>query len=319
MIDFSLKIIKPKSFRSPYPWVGHLPFASWLIGEIKPKILVELGTHYGNSYFTFCQAVAELNIDTACYAIDTWCGEEHAGYYSEDVFNYVNAHNNENYRNFSTLLRMRFDEALSNFSDSSVDILHIDGLHTYEAVKHDFETWLKKMKPNGLVIFHDIEVRQNDFGVWKLWGELKNIYPLNIEFSHSHGLGVIQLDGNNQGVLGTNIWLSSNWCQREVFCEYFKNIGEIFELRGLVNSKDMEIEFHVNDILAYQTKLKYLEHSKEMEIQSKLDEIYNYQIKIKILEDKLNSFSKTNSGLFKFLLKIKNALKGIMYTFWINK
>lgn len=107
----------PISIQSPNAWVGHLPFAAWLIQEISPKIYVELGTHSGNSYFSFCQSVAEAGITTKCYAVDTWQGDEHAGQYIDEIFVDVNAHNTEHYAGFSRLLRMTFDDAANYFAD----------------------------------------------------------------------------------------------------------------------------------------------------------------------------------------------------------
>src|ERR1700716_4361064 len=94
----------PKSLQSPNAWVGHLPFAAWVIQEISPKIFVELGTHSGNSYFSFCQSVVEAGLSTKCYAVDTWQGDEHAGQYSDEIFAKVNAYHQERYAEFSRLL-----------------------------------------------------------------------------------------------------------------------------------------------------------------------------------------------------------------------
>jgi hypothetical protein len=86
---------------------------------------------------------------------------------------------------------MSFDEAVSRVPNGSVDLLHIDGFHTYEAVRHDYETWKPKLAEGAWVLFHDVDVREGDFGVWRFWDELKSRYPRHLEFNHSHGLGVI--------------------------------------------------------------------------------------------------------------------------------
>jgi GT2 family glycosyltransferase len=188
-----LKIFKSIDF--PSAWLGHLHFAYFLIQEFKPKVFVELGTHGGNSYFAFCQSVKENQTNTLCYAVDHWKGDQHTFEYEGDkIFSKVNDYNLSHYSKFSKLLRMNFDDALNEFEDASVDLLHIDGFHTYEAVKHDFESWLPKLAPGAIVLFHDTQVKERDFGVYKLWQELTKIYPNHIEFTHSYGLGVLQLN-----------------------------------------------------------------------------------------------------------------------------
>src|SRR5579862_73631 len=84
-------------------WLGHLPFARDLIGSLRPSTLVELGTHYGESYFGLCQSVVESGIQCACYAVDTWKGDEHAGLYGEEVFAEVDEYNRKYYAAFSNL------------------------------------------------------------------------------------------------------------------------------------------------------------------------------------------------------------------------
>jgi hypothetical protein len=238
-------IFHPQWLKEPYSWVGHMPFASWLVQCFKPRVYVELGTHTGNSYFSVCQATKEYQTGTRCYAVDTWQGDAHAKNYGEEVFDMVQKQNSENYADFSKLLRMTFDEALAQFDDGSVNLLHIDGLHTYEAVKHDFETWFRKLAPSAIVMFHDTNVFKEDFGVWKYWGELKEQFPNHIEFQHSHGLGVLSPNGVPERLQECAPF--QGWADRRLLA-FFAALGQKYEQLGSFSALQYANEKHLSQV-----------------------------------------------------------------------
>lgn len=135
----------------------------------------------------------------------------------------VRAHNTQRYGSFSTLLRMTFDEALARFPEASVGLLHIDGQHSYEAVRHDFESWLPKLAPGAVVLFHDTSVRKDGFGIWRYWRELRQAHPNHLEFTHAYGLGVLQL-ADPPGVAPLP-WLCADSSDRQLVIDYFQALG----------------------------------------------------------------------------------------------
>jgi hypothetical protein len=174
----------------PTAWAGHIPFLFLLFKLMRPRTFVELGVCYGASFLAACEAAKLFKTQTACLGIDTWQGDAHTGPIEGDrihasLISFANAR----YQGCH-LLRTTFDAALGQVADASVDLLHIDGFHSYEAVSRDFYTWRPKLSDRSIVLFHDTNERHDDFGVWKLWAEIAPKFNA-IEFLHCSGLGVL--------------------------------------------------------------------------------------------------------------------------------
>ena len=270
----SIYLATPKRLTATSAWLEHIPFAMFLIQALKPRVLVELGTFSGESYCAFCQAVVELGLPTACYAVDSWKGDPHAGFYGPEVLADLRAHHDPLYGEFSQLMQTTFDEALAHFAHGSIDLLHIDGCHTYEAVKHDFESWLPKISARGVVLFHDIETREGDFGVWRFWEEVKQHYP-HFEFLHGHGLGVLAVGAPDAPALQEMFRAPARRVAhfRRIFSALGHPLGIISGLQTQVESAGTRIQELTRDVELLLHERDMILHSKSWRLTAPLRQL----------------------------------------------
>ena len=80
-------------------WAAHVPFARWLVSELKPNTFVELGVENGHSFFNIAEIMHKIVSQPKCFAVDTWLGDDFTTKYSEDVYNGVVEINQEIFQN----------------------------------------------------------------------------------------------------------------------------------------------------------------------------------------------------------------------------
>jgi predicted O-methyltransferase YrrM len=224
---YRLAAMPPRSLPSQW-WIGHIPFAFEMIKALRPERIVELGVYSGASLMAFCQAVEKLKLSTKCYGIDLWEGDIHMGEFDDSIYDDISEYCSRHYADTAVLIRKRFDDAVDDFEDGSVDLLHIDGTHTLEAVSNDYHAWLPKMSDRGVVLFHDTNATYEtvgpgakDFGVKAFFDSVKTVYP-HIEFKHCYGLGVLVVGRNAPEAVLDIVEDASD----PKFIEYFANLGE---------------------------------------------------------------------------------------------
>ncbi len=244
-------------------WAEHVPLAMFLISAMRPKVFVELGAFRGFSYCAFCQAIKSLKIETRAFAVDTWQGDDHAGKLEAGGLAELRAHHDPLYADFSRLVQSTFDDALVHFADRSIDLLHIDGFHTFEAVRHDFQTWLPKMSEKGIVLFHDTNVRERGFGVWKFWANVKENYP-HFEFLHGYGLGVLAVGGEITNEL--RFLFKAGESETRLIREFFYQFGSRIKAVGKFHTQERRIEALENRVKKLESYPKIVRDSKTIRL-----------------------------------------------------
>lgn len=164
-------------------WVGHYNFAIDLVKLVNPKVTVDLGVDWGFSMFSFAYPkIGEV------YGIDWFQGDPHAGMRDTkqwviDLYNRLKI----KYGIGVNIIKGDFTD-ISTIWTKKIDILHIDGFHSYEAVSQDFLNWSKFMNPSGVILFHDVELFE---GVNRFFLGLNGYKIIR---SGSCGLGIWTLD-----------------------------------------------------------------------------------------------------------------------------
>jgi predicted O-methyltransferase YrrM len=174
--------------RFPSAWTGHGSFAAKLVKTFNPNVVVDLGVDYGFSTFSF--AYPQIG---KVYGIDWFQGDGHAGHRNtlEDVTNLYQELTNRFGVSNIEFIKSDFAEAATTW-DKSIDILHIDGFHSYEAVKSDYENWIKFCTEESIILFHDTVYFSGTVGAF--FDELEG-FKLNRP--NSFGLGVLTRSEKN--------------------------------------------------------------------------------------------------------------------------
>ncbi|MDH6296599.1 glycosyltransferase [Agrobacterium fabrum] len=149
-------------FYDPYSeWLQYGPFGMWLIHALRPRRVVELGTCSGFSYFSFCQAVVEGNIEAECLAISQWQNEQHAAQSANDFFEQALSRNKP-YAGFSNLLRKTTADALDYIADGSIDFLSLIGSHFSNEIMANWEKWNPKLSARAVVVFQGTKAYEGE-------------------------------------------------------------------------------------------------------------------------------------------------------------
>jgi len=215
LVDFAFndlaRVIKP--FQVP----SEISELLKIVDETKPKVILEIGTANGGTLFLFSRVASK---DATIISIDLPGGKFGGGYPKWREFLYksfalpgqkmhllrADSHKKETLEQVKAILNC-----------GEVDFLFIDGDHTYEGVKRDFEMYSPLVKQGGIIAFHDIVPGPNEAvgGVPQFWEEIRDRDRYNgkeiVEDwdQGGYGIGLLSLRGGDRSWITGPRWRSS--------------------------------------------------------------------------------------------------------------
>lgn len=164
-----------------------------LVQALAPQRVVEIGIYRGGTLYCWTRlATDNAHIIGIDYHIHRW---------REPLMRaYARAQQTVEIWNFTSSYAPETAEKVKQaFGGKSIDFAFIDGDHTYEGVKADFDMYKPLMRSGGLMAFHDIVPDNQDpsCGVGQLWEELKSEYKywefIDDPKQRVMGIGVIEI------------------------------------------------------------------------------------------------------------------------------
>lgn len=149
-----------------------------IIERHAPRRILEIGTARGGTLFLFSRAAAP---DAFLVSLDLAHGKYGGGYsaWKTHIFRRLlrDGQRAEFVRGDSHEAAS-LDEVCQHFKGEKLDLLFIDGDHTYAGVKQDYELYSPLVREGGLIILHDIAKHppQLQCEVDRFWNEVKGCF-----------------------------------------------------------------------------------------------------------------------------------------------
>jgi predicted O-methyltransferase YrrM len=167
-----------------------------LLSERELNVVLEIGTAHGGTYWTWCRLATPtahlVSIDFP--GDDEWSARLRRCPRATQAQTLIRAdsHDPETIRSLEGL-------------KGSVDLLFIDGDHSYDGVRADFEDYAPLVRPGGLIAFHDVDSTNHPASqVDRLWARLRDVYDtrelidaVDDETTGRYGIGVIFWRGDD--------------------------------------------------------------------------------------------------------------------------
>jgi predicted O-methyltransferase YrrM len=115
-------------------------------------LFLEVGSYLGASTLFLAAAAKEIGHGAKVHSVDTW---ENQG--MSEGFRDTWSEFNENTKSYTSCIvshRGKSIQIAQTFT-GQIDLLFLDGDHSYEGCRLDVENWLPHLKPGGLIIMHD--------------------------------------------------------------------------------------------------------------------------------------------------------------------
>jgi predicted O-methyltransferase YrrM len=141
-----------------------------LVKQIQPRYVCEIGTDKGGTFYLWCQTAADnaLLISLDLPSRGNYCPERLQLY---SLFRKSKSQRIK-FQPCNSHLQQSVDSVLEKLSGNQLDFLFIDGDHTYEGVKKDYEMYSPLVRKGGIIAFHDIRTVREDCGVMQFWSEI---------------------------------------------------------------------------------------------------------------------------------------------------
>jgi O-methyltransferase len=258
-----------------------------IIDSINPQIILEIGPLRAGTFYSFTQLVSKgIIISIEAPGIEKGLSDAETDHLKSQIIE--NNHDNEIY----FIKNLPVEEALKKvkdiLKDKQSDVLFLNGEHSYNGIKQEFEVLAQMVSGTGLIIVNDIHSLKNapadeflnNSGVEQFWREISLLYRTKeIIFDRrqkGHGVGIIY---NHDS--GSDYYLEAERLLKEKNPQYFAVLKKL--LTDTMHGESTS-DLFISGKISYSKIITMINTKRLNNIQFCLEEVIKNNIPGDILE-----------------------------------